>query len=117
MSNIFDKPANDMEREIAEHIRPLVTAEVEEKIKKDKLTLKGCLDYCFDKGKKFVVKNGKTGVACVTNEQHWKWVQNYFGIKGKVTVEKTDVSAPVSAAPAVEKPKAALNVDFDSLFA
>ena len=51
MTTIFDNPANDMEKDIAEHIKPLVTAEVEEKIKKDKLTLKGCCKFCMDNGK------------------------------------------------------------------
>lgn len=116
MATIFDNPANDMEKDIAEHIKPLVTAEVEEKIKKDKLTLKGCLDFCLKKGKKFEVKNGNAGIARITEEQHFKWVREYFGIKENVIVKKADISNPVSAAPAAEKSKAALDVDFDSLF-
>lgn len=112
MATIFDTPANDMEKEIAEHIKPLVTAEVEEKIKKEKLTLKGCWEFCKNKGKKFAVN----GIARVSDEQHWKWVREYFGIKGKVTSPQADTSNTVIAAPAEEKPKAALDVDFDSLF-
>lgn len=111
-TKIFDNPNNDMEREIADHIKPLVTTEVEEKITKDKLTLKGCWEFCKNKGKKFAVN----GVARVSDEQHWKWVREYFGIKGNVTVLKADIPNPVTAAPAEEKPKAALDVDFDSLF-
>lgn len=107
MATIFDKPANDMEKEIAEHIKPLVTTEVEEKIKKDKLTLKGCMEHCKSKGKKLAVN----GVARISDEQHWKWVREYFGIKGKA-----DLPSPSVSAPAEEKPKAALDVDFDSLF-
>ncbi|MCI8602534.1 MAG: hypothetical protein HFE79_00060 [Ruminiclostridium sp.] len=116
MATIFDNPANDMEKDIAEHIKPLVTAEVEEKIKKDKLTLKGCLDFCMKKGKKFEVKNGKAGIACITEEQHFKWARDYFGIKGNVIVKKSYVPNSVPVAPTVEKHKAALDVDFDSLF-
>lgn len=108
MATIFDKPANDMEKEIAEYIKPLVTAEVEDKIKEDKLTLKGCMEHCKSKGKKFAVN----GVARVSDEQHWKWVREYFGIKGKADLPSSSVSAPVE-----DKPKAAaLNLDFDSLF-
>ncbi len=108
MTTIFDNPANDMEKDIAEHIKPLVTAEVEEKIKKDKLTLKGCCKYCMDKGK----KRSSGGIACIPNELHWKWVHEYFGIKGKVD------TLPSSAAVSLTetKPKVALDVDFDSLF-
>lgn len=116
MATIFDNPANDMEKDIAKHIKPLVTAEVEEKIKKDKLTLKGCLDFCLKKGKKFEIKNGNAGIACITEEQHLKWAQDYFGIKGNVIVKKSDIPNSASVAPAVENPKTALDVDFDSLF-
>lgn len=108
MATIFDKPANDMEKEIVEYIKPLVTTEVEEKIKKDKLTLKGCMEHCRSKGKKLAVN----GVARVSDEQHWKWVREYFGLKGKADIPSPSVPAPVE-----EKPKAAaLNLDFDSLF-
>lgn len=109
MATIFDKPANDMEKEIAEYIKPLVTSEVADKIKKDKLTLKGCMEHCKSKGKKLAVN----GMARVSYEQHWKWVREYFGLKGK-----SDLPSPSVPAPAEEKSKAAaLNLDFDSLFA
>lgn len=110
MATIFDKPANDMEREIANHILPLLTPEVEEKIKKDKLTLQGCLDHCYSKGKKFEVKTGNKGIARISEEQHFKWVREYFGIKG-------DAALPSSADPVEDKSKSvALDLDFDSLF-
>ena len=108
MATIFDNPANDMEKDIAEHIKPLITAEVEEKIKKDKLTLKGCCKYCMDKGK----KRSSGGIACIPNELHWKWVREYFGIKSNVDIPSSSVTTHLS----VTKPKAALDVDFDSLF-
>lgn len=107
MATIFDNPANDMEKDIAEHIKPLVTAEVEEKIKKDKLTLKGCCKFCMDKGK----SRNCGGIAHIPDELHWKWVHEYFGIKGKADIP-TAATAPITET----KPKAALDVDFDSLF-
>lgn len=107
MATIFDNPANDMEKDIAEHIKPLVTAEVEEKIKKDKLTLKGCCKFCMDNGK----NRNCGGIAHIPDELHWKWVREYFGIKGKADIP-TAVNAPITET----KPKAALDVDFDSLF-
>lgn len=108
MATIFDNPANDMEKDIAEHIKPLVTAEVEEKIKKDKLTLKGCCKFCMDKGK----KRSSGGIACIPDALHWKWVREYFGIKGNVDIPFSSVTTHLTET----KPKAALDVDFDSLF-
>ncbi len=107
MATIFDNPANDMEKDIAEHIKPLVTAEVEEKIKKDKLTLKGCCKFCMDKGK----SRNCGGIAHIPDELHWKWVREYFGIQGKA-----DISTAANASITETKPKPALDVDFDSLF-
>ena len=107
MTTIFDNPANVMEKDIAEHIKPLVTAEVEEKIKKDKLTLKGCCKFCMDKGK----SRNCGGIAPIPDELHWKWVREYFGIKGKVDIP-TAANAPITDS----QHKAALDVDFDSLF-
>lgn len=107
MTTIFDNPANETEKDIAEHIKPLVTAEVEEKIKKDKLTLKDCCKFCMDKGK----SRNCGGIAHIPDELHWKWVREYFGIKGKADIP-TAVNAPITET----KPKAALDVDFDSLF-
>lgn len=111
-TKIFDTPANDMEKEIVEYIKPLLTAEVEEKINKDKLTLKDCVDSCLQKGKKYEVKSGQTGIAHVPDEQHWKWVREYFGIKGNVA--SSTVSLPTPAAE--EKPNGLLDLDLDSLF-
>ena len=110
MTKIFDNPANPMEQEIANHIKPLLTLEVEAKIEKDKLTLKGCVKYCYDKGKKFIIKSGKDGIAHIDDEQHWKWVREYFGI--------TDEAA---APPPIhmykpEAAKGALDLDLESLF-
>lgn len=111
-TKIFDNPANNMEKEIAEYIKPLLTAEVEEKINKDKLTLKGCVDSCLQKGKKYEVKSGNKGIAHVPDDQHWKWVREYFGIKGNVA----SPAAPLPAPAAQEKPNGLLDLDLDSLF-
>ncbi len=108
MTKIFDNPANEMEREIAEHIKPLLTPEVEEKIEKDKLTLDGCLKSCYDKGKKYQVKTTGGGIARISEEQHFKWVREYFGIKGTVPCQGTK--------PAEAAKNGALNIDLDSLF-
>lgn len=110
MTKIFDNPANPMEQEIADYIKPLLTPEVEAKIEKGKLTLKGCLEFCHKQGKKFEVKSGNTGFAMVTPEQHFQWVREYFSITDEV---------PEPAPIHIHKPEAAkgaLDLDLDSLF-
>ena len=77
---VLGKPKNDLEEEIAEHIYTKLDAALEERIKSDKLTLTGCFESCMNKGHKFEVKSGKSGIARVTPEQHWKWVCDYFKI-------------------------------------
>lgn len=95
---VLGAPKNTLEEEIAERIYPLLTESDIERIKKDKLTLKGCLDKCMEKGHKFEVKSGKGGIARITPEQHWKWVSEYFGIK-------VDPAASVPVAAPVEQAK------------
>lgn len=117
MTKIFDKPSNPMEQEIADYIKPLLTPEVEEKIKKDKLTLKGCLEHCHKKGKKFEVKSGNTGFAMVTPEQHFKWVREYFGITDEAAATAPiHIHKPDDAAQQRTVAKGALDIDIDSLF-
>lgn len=106
MTKIFDNPANPMEQEIADYIKPLLTPEVEAKIEKDKLTLKGCLEYCHKQGKKFEVRNGSIGFARIEPEQHWKWVREYFGIAEE---------APPIHMYKPEAAKGALDIDLNSL--
>lgn len=93
---VLGTPNNPMETEIAEYLSPLLTEEDKNRIKEKKLTLKGCIEECMKKGHKFEVKNGKTGIARISPEQHWKWVCGYFGVKftmpGK-TVDSKDVAA------------------------
>lgn len=110
MMKIFDNPANEMEREIAEYIKPLLTPEVEEKIEKDKLTLGGCLKSCYDKGKKYQVKTTGGGIARISEEQHFKWVREYFGIKGPAPAPCQETKSAKAAK------NGALNIDLDSLF-
>ena len=110
MTKIFNNPANEMEKEIAEYIKPLLTPEVEEKIEKDKLTLDGCLKSCYDKGKKYEVKTKGGGIARISEEQHFKWVREYFGISGAAPVPCQE------AKPAEAAKNGALNIDLDSLF-
>ena len=97
---VLGAPKNTLEEEIAERIYPLLTESDIERIKKDKLTLRGCLDKCMEKGHKFEVKSGKGGIARISPEQHWKWVSEYFGIN--VTPEP---SAPMTASAEQAKPE------------
>lgn len=75
------KPKNDLEEEIAERLSPLLTNEDIERIKKDKLTLSGCVAKCMQNGHRYEVKSGKSGIAMISPEQHWKWVSDYFGVR------------------------------------
>lgn len=109
MERLIGKASNPMEKEIEEYIKPYITPKIERHIAEKKLTLKGCLEHCFNKGKKFEVKMGKVGYAPITQEQHFKWVSEYFGIKGGAS------SAPVVSEPE-EKPSNAVELDFDDLF-
>lgn len=96
-TTIFDNPKNEIEREIADYIKPLVTPEIEEKIEKEKLTLAGCWDYCHKKGAKYKVGN----CARISEEQHFAWVRGYFGAKATK-------SAPSASGKA-------LSIDLDDL--
>lgn len=100
---IFEGPANDMEREVWEYLLPRMTAELADRIADKKLTLKGCIDSCFSKGKKFEIRSGNHGFAPITAEQHWKWVREYFGVKDE----------PSRQAPQITVSRTS---DFDSLF-
>lgn len=113
MEKLIGKASNPMEKEIEEYIKPFITPEIERYITEKKLTLKGCLEHCFKKGKAFEVKMGNRGYAPITQEQHFKWVSEYFGIKGGVP------SVPVSATAAAESEEKhfnAVELDFDDLF-
>ncbi len=101
-------PKNELEKDTLKYIEPLITEMIGEDIIGKKLTLAGCLDYCFKKGHKFEVKNGSRGVAMVTPEQHFAWVREYFGIG-----EAPDPTAPAHTSEPERPDK--LSIDFDSL--
>ena len=89
-----------MEIDTAEHIKPFITEEVAKNIIDKKLTLAGCFKYCHDKGKAFEIKTDKGGFAPVTQEQHFTWCREYFGITSTIP----------AAAPG------SLGLDIDNLF-
>ena len=108
------EPKNDMEKEILEYISPMIDEAAEKRIADNKLTLKGCVESCFKKGKKYECRSGNSGFARISPEQHFKWVCNYFGLsmpKGK--------SLPAAPAAKVEETPApkpsGLTLDLDSL--
>lgn len=112
--NIFDEafaklrePKNELERDTLNYIRPLVSEMIAQDIVGKGLTLSGCIDHCFGKGHQFEVKKGSRGIAKVTEEQHFEWVREYFGIEGAA-------AAPMPF-PVQQKP-AKLDLDLDSLF-
>ena len=96
---IFDEPKTPIEKDTVEHIKPLVTGEIAQNITDKKLTLKGCLEYCFDKGKKFKVGNA----AAIKPEQHFKWCWDYFGI------EKGAIGNAESTTKPISKPRKIIN--------
>ena len=97
-----------MERDTLNYIEPLITEMSGEDIIGKGLTLKGCLESCFKKGKKFEVKAGSHGVARISEDQHFKWVREYFGIEEAPSSDKC-------IAIAEPKKPAGLALDFDSL--
>ena len=103
---------NPMEKDIASYIKPRITEESARNIKNKNLTLEGCWDFCMEKGKKYEVKSGNKGVAIVSDEQHHKWVCEYFGI----VFPKDGGAAPVPTPPQEAENKPSLNLDFDELF-
>lgn len=75
------EPSNDMEREIFEYLTACSDPELDTRILEKKLSLEGCLEFCFKKGKANEAKVKNYGVSKISEEQHWKWVRGYFGIK------------------------------------
>ena len=82
---------------------PLLTVEDEDRIAEKKLTLSGCMQKCMENGHKYEIKVGNRGIARVTEEQHWKWVFAYYGLKGKPTTQKA-TPAPFPAPPPPPEP-------------
>ncbi|MCH5207572.1 MAG: hypothetical protein J1F04_01700 [Oscillospiraceae bacterium] len=109
------EPKNDMEKEILEYISPLIDEAAEKRIADSKLTLKGCVESCFKKGKKYEVKGSGGGFARISPERHFKWVCNYFGVS--VPKGKSLPAAPVEKVEETPAPKpSGLSLDLDSLF-
>lgn len=104
------EPKNDLERDTLNYIEPLITEMIGEDIIGKGLTLKGCIEHCFKKGKKFEVKSGNSGCAKISEEQHFAWVREYFGIEG--------AAAPIAKSDKPDKPKkvSKLELDLDELF-
>lgn len=107
------EPKNDLEKDTLAYIEPLVSEMIGEDIIGKGLTLKGCLEFCFKKGKKFEVRSGSSGCARITEEQHFAWVREYFGIEGAAT---TALQANPQSAGTGKAGKPALDLDLDSLF-
>ena len=108
---ILGKATNPMEEEIAETILPLLTVEDEDRIAEKKLTLSGCMQKCMENGRKYEVRNGNRGIARISEEQHWKWVFAYYGIKGQKTTSSEKTPEPVPVPEPVDDPFSGL-LDF-----
>lgn len=108
---ILGKATNAMEEEIAETILPLLTVEDEDRIAEKKLTLSGCMQKCMENGRKYEVKTGRQGIARISEEQHWKWVFSYYGIKGQKTTHTEKAPVPVPVAEPADDPFSGL-LDF-----
>lgn len=94
------EPQNELEEETLAYIESLITEMIGEDILGKHLDLASCLEFCFEKGKKFEVKSGNSGCAKISEEQHFAWVREYFGIEE--TKKKSET--------------ASLDIDFDNLF-
>lgn len=93
MADILGKPKGPTEQEIYDYLTAHMAPELEAHIKAKKLSISDCIQKCFEKGKKFETKSGKYGVAKISEEQHWKWVCDYFGIKYEKQVEAAKAKA------------------------
>lgn len=107
------EPKNDLEKDTLDYIEPLVSEMIGEDIIGKGLTLKKCLEFCFEKGRKFEVRSGKSGCAKITEEQHFAWVREYFGIEGAAPAALQTDPQSVGTEKAS---KPALDLDLDSLF-
>lgn len=105
------EPKNDLERDTLEYIEPLISEMIGQDIIGKGLTLKGCLEHCYKKGKKFEVRTRNGGIARVTEEQHFAWVREYFGIE-----RAADIAPQANPQTSGETKKPALTLDLDSLF-
>ena len=107
------EPKNDLEKDTLAYIEPLVSEMIGEDIIGKGLTLTKCLAFCFKKGKKFEVKSGNSGCAKISEEQHFAWVREYFGIEGAADIA-LQAEPPISEDKKESKPTG-LDLDLDSL--
>lgn len=114
----YDKlgePGNDLEKDTLKYVKPFISEMIAQDIVGKGLTLKDCIKHCFDKGKKFEVKTGNGGVAKITEEQHFTWVREYFGIEGAaVSANEPPKTVPYIDSKSMNVPK--VEFDLDSLF-
>ncbi len=110
---LLGKPANPMEQGILEYITPMIFTQQENVIEYKKLTLKGCVEFCMKKGKKYEIKSGSYGFAPIPPEQHFGWVREYFGINNEPKSDKVIQFSPKPEA--ARSPSFGLDIDFDSL--
>lgn len=103
------KPSNDLEREISEYLNAHSDTELEKRICDKKLSVKGCLEYCFKNGKAKEVRTKSGGISKISGEQHWKWVREYFGIEEENVSAGEPLPLPVHASS--KKPA----ISFDDL--
>lgn len=101
------KPGDAMEQEIMDYISAQTDEELEKRIIEKKLTVKACVDFCFNKGKSFEVKRGNEGIAKISEEQHWKWVREYFGINE----ENASAGKPLQLSVQASSKKPAISFD------
>ena len=62
------EPSNDMEREIFEYLTARSDTELDTRILEKKLSLEGCLEFCFKKGKANEVKVKNYGISKISEE-------------------------------------------------
>lgn len=107
----FDKlgePKNDLEKDTLEYVKPFVSEMIAQDIVGKGLTLSGCLQHCFNNGRKFETKIGCGSFAKISEEQHFAWVREYFGIEGVPVSPKEPAKS--------ESANTKLDLDLDSLF-
>jgi len=113
---LFEKPANQVEKDIAAFLKPIMTAEQIDKAVEDKKTLSDCFKFTHNKAK----PSSKEGVATPSYKQVMTWALEYFGIDKagiKIPDAPGGTASTIETPPEVPAAKAAtVNLDFDSLF-
>jgi|GEM_PF-4482270 len=110
---LFEKPANQVEKDIAAFLKPIMTDEQIDKAVKDKKTLSDCFKFTHNKAK----PSSKEGVTTPSYKQVMTWALEYFGID-KAGIKIPDAPG-IDNRNAPEAPAAkaiTVNLDFDALF-